>query len=438
MLLMDEIVTINFEHLSDLEITFGEKISINVYLDDIYYEFILNLKKSSDKLLIMGLEPEGFSNGDRSKPYFEKYGWEFEHSTIFYNDPTYFIDESITAGLCIGTENNYYLENIIKILKILINKLDVSAESILFYGSSVGGFTSLLLSTYFKNSISLSDNPILYAYNFESNEIELGNFESVKKHCFSDMSLELFIEKFNKRLSFIETMKQENYVPSVYLILNYANYSPQFLQFFKDLAQLNDSIYSNKINLIIYWDSNNSVLNKDETINLINDIFLNNSVDKIEKRLNEKFSKDNILNFSQESILKLLKYNTARIDLKFEGNVNNKINILDVSDGTEIRMPFWLNETGGDGIIFLNKSNSIDIKIRCIGTGELFIRLRGVDFRDKFDNRIPIYINYSKFSINGVELLKENELTWHDEPFIHIETIELSNILDIHIEWSAC
>lgn len=424
-----EIIKINFEHLHDFKIPYGKKIGLVVYLDNIAYQFILNIKKPKDKLLIIGTEPEGFSNHKIEKPYFEKYYWEFEQSTIFYNDPTYFIDETITAGLCIGTEDDYYLEKIIEILKILINKSEVTNDNILFYGSTVCGFTSLLLSIYFKNSTSLSDNPKIYGYDIESNNIELNELKSTKKHCFSNMSNEVFIEKYNKRLNIIEAIKQENYVPNAYLILNYANYNPQYLQFFKDLTHLKDP-HMNKITTKIQWDTDKSVLDKEETINLINNIFLTTSHNKIREN-NEKFP------ISNETILKLLKYNTCRIDLKMEGD-NNKINIMNITENTNVTMPEWLNENGGEGIILFNDTNTCDIKLRCIGTGPLSIKLRGIDFRDKFDNRIPIYINYTKFSINGFELLNEEKLTWHDEPFTHIENIELSKILDLHIEWNPC
>lgn len=431
----NEIIKINFEHLIDFEIPYGRKINLTVYLDNIPYNFILNLKNPKDNLLIIATEPE-FSQFNRTTPYFEKKTWEFKHSTIFYIDPTYFIDESITTGFCIGTEDNYYLEKIIEILKILINKIEVINENIIFYGNNVGGFTSLLLSIYFKKSISISDNPKLYAYDFESNEIILNELEFNKKHCFSDMPKEKFIKIFNKRFSIIETIKQENYMPNSYLILNYNNYNSQLSQFFKELTKLKNLTYSNKLNLILNWDSNNTSINKHDTLNLINDIFLSTSSDNIKNKLNEQFS--NNKKISNESIEKLLKYNTSRIDLKFDGNNDNKINILDLSDNTHANMPSWLNETGGEGIILLNAENCIDIKLRCIGTGNLLIKLRGVDFRDKFNNRIPIYINYTKFSVNGIELLDDDILTWHDKPFIYSENIEMSKILDIHIEWCAC
>lgn len=431
-----ETIKINFEHLSNLEIPYGKKIGLNVNLETVVYEFILNLNKPKDKLLIIGTEPKGYLQDNRAKPYFEKYEWEFEQSVIFYNDPTYNIDDSITAGFCIGTENNYYLEKIIKILEILIDKIDARNENILFYGSSIGGFTSLLLSTYFKDSMALSDNPKLYAYDFKLMEISLNGLESIKDHCFSNMSADRFIEKFNYRFSFIETMIQENYIPNAYIILNYYNYFSQYSQFFKEFTHLKDLKYSNTIKLMLTWNLNASSLNKYETINLINNIFLNSSKCEFKDEFNEILSKDT-KTFSRESILRLLKYNTGRIDLKFEGD-NNKINILDISDNTDVSMPDWLNKTGGDGMILINHYNSVDIKLRCIGTGNLLIKLRGVDFRDKFDNRIPIYIKYTKFLINGIELLNQDILTWHDEPFVHIENIDLSKILNIHIEWTSC
>ena len=134
----EKIIEINFNQLKDLKLEFNKKIGLIIYLNDVKYDFILNLKKSN-KLIILGSGTIGFKKFDKSRPYFERHSWNFEYSAIYYNDPTYYVDDSITGGWGIGTEDDYYLKNISKILKILISKLNIDNANVLCYGSSAGG-----------------------------------------------------------------------------------------------------------------------------------------------------------------------------------------------------------------------------------------------------------------------------------------------------------
>ena len=142
----EKIIELNFDELiTNLNLEFDKKIGLIVHKDDVKYEFVLNLKGSNDDLLILGSGALGFRKFDRTRPYIDRNSWHFKQSTIHYHDPTYYIDDSITAGWCIGTEEDYYLENIAKILQIIIDKLGIPNSNVLFYGSSAGGFTSLML-----------------------------------------------------------------------------------------------------------------------------------------------------------------------------------------------------------------------------------------------------------------------------------------------------
>ena len=94
----------------------------------------------------------------------------------------------------------------------------------------------------------------------------------------------------------------------------------------------------------------------------------------------------------------LLKYNTARIDLKNFGSEDNSVEIIFNSDSkSQSQFPNWFKTEQGDGLVISSDKNSLDLKIKCIEDGELKIWLRGLDIRDKDNKRIPIYINYTKF-----------------------------------------
>lgn len=146
------------------------------------------------------------------------------------------------------------------------------------------------------------------------------------------------------------------------------------------------------------------------------------------KLLNEK--EDN------EILKSLAKYYTSRIDLKNFGNDNNSIEIIENSDSlAQITTPNWFNKEKGKGIIIQSNKLSSDLKIKCINDGILNITLRGLDIRDKEDNRFPVYIDYTSLIINDKEYITENKLIWHDEPFKTERKVKDNELITIHVEW---
>ena len=128
--------------------------------------------------------------------------------------------------------------------------------------------------------MALVDIPQFYIYNYKSKDKALDTWLDVKNNCFSDMSTEEFILKYKPRLSFIEMMKQENYVPNAYLRLDCSvnlDFYTQYVQFFMELFQSAFPSDGNRIKLLIDWRNKGHIpLNKEDTIYLIESLFLIN------------------------------------------------------------------------------------------------------------------------------------------------------------------
>ena len=132
----------------------------------------------------------------------------------------------------------------------------------------------------------------------------------------------------------------------------------------------------------------------------------------------------------------LMKYFTARIDIKNTGNVQNNIFIISLDDlSAKINYPSWFENHDGKGMVIQSDSGVMDFELKCVNDGILKIWLRGIDYRDKNDNRFPIYIIYTNFSINDTEILKENKVVSHDDFYLFEQKVEDSEIIKIHIEW---
>lgn len=117
---------------------------------------------------------------------------------------------------------------------------------------------------------------------------------------------------------------------------------------------------------------------------------------------------------------RLQKYITARIDIKNFGAEENKVEIIETSDKTaKIQSPAWFKNAQGQGIVVQSSKGEIRLRIKCIGNGALEIALRGVDCRDKNNNRVPIWIDYKKLNVNGVDIFTSSHVVCHDKPFKH-------------------
>lgn len=131
----------------------------------------------------------------------------------------------------------------------------------------------------------------------------------------------------------------------------------------------------------------------------------------------------------------LKKYNTARIDLKNNGNHLNNLKIYQNSDFNQISAPLWFKDEKGIGWVIESCVNEIDIGVECVGDGQLSIQLRGIDSRDSEGNRIPVYINYTCLSVNEIPIFNESKLIFHDKPYEHKMNVQNGEKLKIHVEW---
>lgn len=136
-----------------------------------------------------------------------------------------------------------------------------------------------------------------------------------------------------------------------------------------------------------------------------------------------------------DSLNLLLKYGTARIDIKNFGDEENNIKIINSDDNLNISRPNWLNDDEGNGIVVESIKGRLDLEILCLNKGTLRFWLRGPDVRDKNMNRFPVYIDYTKFSVNDVDYIYNNTLITHDKFFTISKNVNNLEIVRITLEW---
>lgn len=134
---------------------------------------------------------------------------------------------------------------------------------------------------------------------------------------------------------------------------------------------------------------------------------------------------------------KIEKYNTARIDLINMGGKNNFLEIMNISDDSaDVLFPEWYKNENGQGSVIQTQKSSIKIKLKCINDGNLSICIRGVDYRDSKNNKIPIYIIFKKLLINDEVIFDDEKLVWNDACYIKTIPVVNGEIISLNIEWS--
>lgn len=207
-MLVTEISKLNREMLNndtDFKIIYNE---IDFYLK-------IFLKDNQNNLVV-------FSNGavDRKKkqpPIFQRSSWveNIEASCIFLDDRTLH-GNNLNTGWGFGNSERHYIRDYSNIIKKITQLLSVNHKDVNYYGSSAGGFMSLILATFHKGSTAIVNNPQT-DLNKHFNPTSVNNLFS---EVLPQASRKEIIKRFPERIYVVENFITENYVPNVLYIQN--------------------------------------------------------------------------------------------------------------------------------------------------------------------------------------------------------------------------
>ncbi len=131
----------------------------------------------------------------------------------------------------------------------------------------------------------------------------------------------------------------------------------------------------------------------------------------------------------------LENYITARIDIKNSGSDGNNIEITSNSDeNSTVTSPEWLNQNGG-GVIVHSTAGSLDLSLRCKGKGSLNVTLRGKYLKSFDGATVPLFVDYTRFELNGEALLSEKTPISHDRNKRFTHPVSDGDIITLHFSW---
>ncbi|MGE6593453.1 glycosyl transferase family 2 [Bacillus mycoides] len=242
-------VNILYEQLEEIHFIITEPFLLNIEWNAVNYEFVIRIQPESPNVIILG---SGASE-NQQPPIFQRYTWmeDFEDSLIFYNDPTLYLGE-INLGWGLGTIGRHYLNEIAIILEEIINKIHVTKENVLFYGSSGGGFMSLILAGYIKGSLALVNNPQTILTNWYTEPIK-----QVFNLSYPNLSIEEIEKLFAERINVIAFYNKIKYVPHIYYLQNIAaefDMKNHLEPFVTGLQQIDENCNINRVKVDLYFD----------------------------------------------------------------------------------------------------------------------------------------------------------------------------------------
>jgi len=95
-------------------------------------------------------------------PKLDRWSWcaRFPGSVICVSDPTLYLrDEQLHLGWYVGTDEKNWQLRLVGLIQTIAEKLCVNTNNIICYGSSGGGFASLMLASHLKNATAVAINP---------------------------------------------------------------------------------------------------------------------------------------------------------------------------------------------------------------------------------------------------------------------------------------
>jgi hypothetical protein len=188
-------------------------------------------------------------------------------SSVFCMDPTLYLNGFLQIGWGIGKNENYYLENSSLILKKIIRQMGINLEDTVLYGTSAGGYLSILMGVYLKGAKVVADNAQLDVRNW----IFKDALDSVLTFSFDHMGAAM---NHMERFSVVDAFVKHKYVPKIYLHVNLcssADNSTQLVPFLKQMENLKDLGTYNDIEVILHFapEKGHDGLGMDEAIQFL-------------------------------------------------------------------------------------------------------------------------------------------------------------------------
>jgi len=212
-----------FSSLSDISVDIfscPSEFQLVVFERGVKFEFQVNCKSLASSLIVFGQSALG--NRDLELPVFHRGSWanDFERSsTVALNDPTLYLSDELLGGWFQGTRDHFYMTTCAEIVQKIAQLMGLSNDKVVFYGSSAGGFSSLMMACDVPGSHVVAEVPQI-----DMNQYHVKSaLANICKYSYQVDEIEQVNLTYPSRINVISRMMEIPQIPNIYFIQNIAD-----------------------------------------------------------------------------------------------------------------------------------------------------------------------------------------------------------------------
>lgn len=235
--------------------------------DGVCFDFLIHRQPNCKEAVILGT---GAIKEGTKRPIFSRQRWanKIPVTTIYYFNPTLY-NNDLFLSWGYGTNDCWYLKEISEILTIILSQIDIDISDVLFFGSSGGGFMSVMLACMMRGKATVF-NPQWIAGNWSTIDIERLIKYQLKENE------KLIEERLNAPLFFA----REGYFPEISCYQNIyctpletinKDVGRQVIPLIEDCSKLKLLNNGGRLKITFYSNalSHNGLFSQDETIQIM-------------------------------------------------------------------------------------------------------------------------------------------------------------------------
>lgn len=241
----------------------------------------------------------------KNAPKFSRWSWAEKagFSFIAIDDPVVSQIGQTNLGWYIGTESFDVQDSISDIIESITSKLNIAHSDVVFYGSSGGGFASLMAAIRLHGSGCIVSNPQTNILRYHKTSVDKYINSAFKKDTNNAR------EKYLERLSAVEKINNEKYLPTVYYKQNITDknhFKKHYLPFQEKYTELMSraECYPNRLFIELFSDidGHSAISNQEQferEINFIANYIISNKNENyyLEKRIPDSLELVNTINW---------------------------------------------------------------------------------------------------------------------------------------------
>lgn len=209
------------EEIDNLQIPYDVSTNIKYISSNFEYNLLVINKEKFSGLTV--LSNGAVNQQKKAPPVFMRSKWaeDIESKLIYLDDPTIH-KTNLSLGWGQGNKDEFVLKEYSEIVKAISKKLNILDSKVCYYGSSAGGFMSMILSSMHKDSFAVVNNPQTDIKSYYQ-----GHSSPLLSLCYGDV--EEAYSNYEERVNIVSAFKNSSYIPKVYYIQN--QYSTHDLKF---------------------------------------------------------------------------------------------------------------------------------------------------------------------------------------------------------------